>query len=302
KPTLENVTHPKWVAATVRGDHDVNEAKLRQAAKKHFQVDQIELIDNLQVREKWAIGFCGPDKAVNDVETVVLVDSDAAQGGFWATGANEVDYHVKHFNWFRECGDRLADPRKVVVADMRNAIAGDPSPKNDGGKLVTRRGIEIGHVFKLGTKYSVALDATFDDAHGQTLPIIMGCYGIGIGRILLSAVEAHHDDRGIVWPASIAPFACIITPVQYGGEVKTVADKLHDQLNAAGIDTLLDDRLDLRPGPRFADADLIGIPIRVTVGERGLKDGVVEVKGRTESDAHAVKLCDVIEFLLAKNK
>ncbi|MBC8107381.1 MAG: proline--tRNA ligase, partial [Anaerolineae bacterium] len=174
KPAQENVTHPKWVAAIVRGDHDVNEAKLRQAAKKHFQADQIELIDDPQVREKWAIGFCGPDKAVNDVETVVLVDSDAAQGGFWATGANEIDYHVRHFNWFRECGDRLADPRKVVVADIRNAIAGDPSPKNDGGKLVTRRGIEIGHVFKLGTKYSVALGATFDDARGQTLPIIMG--------------------------------------------------------------------------------------------------------------------------------
>jgi prolyl-tRNA synthetase len=283
----------------VRGDHDVNEAKLKQAAKKHFHVDQIELIDSPEVRQKWAIGFCGPDKAVTDLETVVLVDPDAAQGGFWATGANEVDYHVKHFNWFRECGDRLADPCKVVVADIRNAIAGDPSPKADGGKLVTRRGIEIGHVFKLGTKYSVALDATFDDATGQTLPIIMGCYGIGIGRILLSAVEAHHDERGIIWPASLAPFSCIITPIQYTGEVQAAADKLHDELNAAGIDTLLDDRLDIRAGAKFADADLIGVPVRITIGDRGLKEGSVEMKFRTDANPRSVSVDRVVSELSA---
>ena len=131
---------------------------------------------------------------------VLLVDPDAAQGGFWASGANEIDYHVKHFNWFRECGDALADPKKTAVADIRNAAAGDPSPKNDGGKLQASKGIEIGHVFKLGTKYSDALGANFLDEKGKQHPIIMGCYGIGVGRILIAAVESLHDDKGIIWP------------------------------------------------------------------------------------------------------
>src|SRR5204863_7995818 len=130
--------------------------------------------------------------AIKYAETVVIVDLDAAQDWFWATGANETDYHVKHFNWFRECGDKLADPKKVAVADIRNAAAGDPSPKNDGGVLQASKGIEIGHVFKLGTKYSDALDAKFKDDGGGEHPFIMGCYGIGIGRILIAAIEALH--------------------------------------------------------------------------------------------------------------
>ncbi|HLL90255.1 MAG TPA: proline--tRNA ligase, partial [Tepidisphaeraceae bacterium] len=198
--------NPDWVVAVVRGDHDVNEAKLAKAAREHFGVRAVEMVDSPEVRATWAIGFVGPDAAVRDPATVVLVDPDAAQGGFWATGANEVDHHVKHFNWFRDAGDRLADPRKVQVADIRNALAGDPSPKNDGGKLTTARGIELGHVFKLGTRYSVPLGATVLDDKGQTHPIIMGCYGIGIGRILIAAIESLHDDKGIRWPAAIAPF------------------------------------------------------------------------------------------------
>src|SRR4051794_5533359 len=278
-PTSENVANPSWLVAVVRGDHEVNEAKLARAAREQFLIDSIHMEDTPEVRQKWAIGYCGPDEAVKDLATVVIVDPDAAQAGFWATGANEPDHHVKHFNWFRECGDRLADPRKVAVADIRNAMPGDPSPKNDGGVLQLRKGIELGHVFQLGSKYSDALGATFDDEHGQSKPILMGCYGIGIGRILLAAVESSHDDRGIVWPHALAPFSCVITPVQYVGETKAVADRLHDELNAAGIDTLLDDR-DARPGFKFADADLIGIPVRVTVGERGLKEGKVELKRR----------------------
>jgi prolyl-tRNA synthetase len=286
----ENLTQPKWLVAVVRGDHDVNEAKLKAAAGKHFQLD---LIDSPAVRAVWAIGFVGPDKAVKDVETVVLVDPDAAQGGFWATGANEVDYHVKHFNWFRECGQNLADPRKVQVADIRNAVDGDPSPKNDGGKLKASKGIELGHVFKLGTKYSVALDAKFLDDKGQQHPIIMGCYGIGVGRILIAAVEAFHDDKGIKWPVPIAPFSVVITPIKYEGEMKAVADKLYQQLNAAGIDTLLDDRPDARPGFKFADADLIGIPVRLTVGDRGLKEGKIELKQRSAADPQMIALDNV---------
>lgn len=283
----ENLANPRWVVAVVRGDHDVNEAKLKASAKAKFNIAAIELVDNPEVRKEWAIGFCGPDKAVKDPNTVVLIDPDAAQGGFWATGANEVDYHVKHFNWFRECGDKLADPRKVAVADIRNAMDGDPSPRNDGGKLKASKGIEIGHVFKLGTKYSVAMDAKFIDEKGERLPFIMGCYGIGVGRILIAAIESLHDDKGIVWPAAIAPYQCVITPIKYDGEVKDLADKLHDELNAAGIDTILDDR-DARPGFKFADADLVGFPVRINIGDRGLKEGKVELKKRTEKDATMV--------------
>jgi len=297
----ENLAHPKWVVAVVRGDHDVNEGKLKRAAKENFNIAGIVLEDTPEVRATWAIGFCGPDKAAKDIETVVLVDPDAAQGGFWATGANEVDYHVKHFNWFRECGDKLADPKKVAVADIRNAAHGDPSPKNDGGILQASKGIEIGHVFKLGTMYSEALGASYLDDKGAGHPIIMGCYGIGIGRILISAIESMRDERGIVWPAAIAPFSCVITPIKYESEVKTVADKLYNDLNAAGVDTILDDR-DARPGFKFADADLIGFPVRINVGDRGLKEGKVELKRRKVEQAEMIAPDQVIASVQAALK
>ncbi len=285
--------NPTWVVAVVRGDHNVNEAKLKKAVKSAFNVDEITLLDTPEVRQTWAIGFCGPDEPVKRPDAVVVVDPDAAQGGFWATGANQTDYHVKHFNWFRECGDKLADPKKVVVADVRDATAGDPSPKNDGGKLTAQKGIEIGHVFKLGTMYSEALDAKFLDDKGQPHPIIMGCYGIGIGRILIAAVEALHDERGIIWPPAIAPYTVIITPIKYDGDVKAAADKLYAEFIAAGVDVLLDDR-DARPGVKFADADLIGIPIRINVGDRGLKEGKVELKPRKALEAEMVAVDEVV--------
>src|SRR5206468_821437 len=146
---------------------------------------------------------------IKNPRAVLIVDPDSAQGGFWASGSNEIDYHVKYFNWRRECGAALDDASKVAIADIRNAAAGDPSPKNDGGKLQTSKGIEIGHVFKLGTKYSEALGANYLDDKGAQHPMIMGCYGIGIGRILISAVEAFHDEKGILWPAAIAPFSVV---------------------------------------------------------------------------------------------
>jgi prolyl-tRNA synthetase len=295
-PLVENGTNPKWLVAVVRGDHDVNEAKLGKAAREKFGINSISLQDTQEVREAWTIGFCGPDKAVKALDTVVLVDPDAAQGGFWATGANEVDHHVKHFNWFRECGQNLADLKKVAVADIRNAADGDPSPKGDGGKLIAKKGIEIGHVFKLGTKYSDAMGANFKDEKGTEHPIIMGCYGIGVGRILIAAAESLHDDKGLVWPVAIAPFSCVITPIKYDGEVKTVADKLYADLTAAGIDTLLDDR-DARPGSKFADADLIGIPVRLTIGDRGLKEGKIELKKRNAAEPEMVAIDEIISRL-----
>lgn len=288
----------KWVVAVVRGDHDANEGKLAKSAREKFGIAGLQLVDNDKVREKWAIGFVSPSAAVKDSNTVMLIDPDAAQGGFWASGANEIDYHVKHFNWRRECGSALDDASKVTVADIRNAAAGDPSPKNDGGKLQASKGIEIGHVFKLGTKYSDALGANFLDEKGASHPILMGCYGIGVGRILISAVESLHDDKGIVWPVAIAPFSVIITPIKYDGEVKTAADNLYKTLTAAGIDTLLDDR-DARPGVKFADADLIGIPLRITIGDRGLKEGKVELKKRTATEPEMAGLDGIVERVKA---
>ena len=271
----------------------MNEAKLTKTARETFGVDSIQLADSKDVRRAWTIGFVGPDAACRMESAVLLIDADAAQGGFWAAGGNEIDYHVKHFNWRRECGAVLDDAKKVIVADIRNAIEGDPSPKNDGGKLRTSKGIEIGHVFKLGTKYSDALGANFLDDKGAQNPIIMGCSGIGVGRILISAIEAFHDEKGIIWPVPIAPYSVVITPIKYDGEVKAAADKLHDELNAAGIDTLLDDR-DARPGFKFADADLIGIPVRLTVGDRGLKEGKIELKRRRAAEPEMVAAGDVI--------
>ncbi|HSV16553.1 MAG TPA: His/Gly/Thr/Pro-type tRNA ligase C-terminal domain-containing protein, partial [Tepidisphaeraceae bacterium] len=275
--------------------------KLAKAAQRFVgEPVRVTMAPEALAREDgFAIGFVGPHAILGRNDTFMLVDPDAAQGGFWASGANEVDHHVKHFNWAREVGDVLADPTKVAIADIRNAAAGDPSPKNDGGKLLASKGIEIGHVFKLGTKYSDALGANYLDDKGAQHPLIMGCYGIGVGRILIAAVESLHDDKGIIWPAAIAPFSVIVTPIKYEGEVKAAADKLYDQLNAAGIDTLLDDRPDARPGVKFADADLIGIPVRITVGDRGLNEGKVELKRRTAADVEMVETQQVIERVKA---
>jgi len=291
---------PWYVLAIVRGDHDANEAKLRQAAEKLIGDSiRLEMAPEALAREDgWTLGFVGPHAFVGRNDTYLLIDPDAAQGGFWAAGANEMDHHVKHFNWRRECGSALDDSSKVAVADIRNATAGDPSPKNDGGVLQASKGIEIGHVFKLGTKYSTALGANFLDDKGAQNPMIMGCYGIGVGRILIAAVESLHDDKGIVWPVAIAPYSVIVTPIKYDGEVKQAADKLYAALNAAGIDTLLDDR-DARPGFKFADADLIGIPVRLTIGDRGLKEGKVELKRRKAAEPEMVSIDQAIEAVKA---
>ena len=297
-PTQESGVNPRWLVAVIRADHEVNEAKLKKAAAEKFGINGFALVDDPEVRANWVIGYIAPDAAIRNKQAVMLVDPDAAQGGFWATGANEVDYHYKHFNWFRECGDALADPKKTAIADIRNAVAGDPSPRNDGGKLQASKGIEIGHVFKLGTKYSTALSANFLDEKSQQHPLIMGCYGIGIGRILIAAIESLHDDKGIIWPKAIAPYTVVITPIRYEGEVKTAADDLYDKLNAAGIDTLLDDR-DARPGSKFADADLIGFPVRITIGDRGLKEGKVELKERRAAEPVMVGTAEIVERVKA---
>jgi prolyl-tRNA synthetase len=223
----------------------------------------------------------------------VVADRTAAAMSDFVVGANEEDYHFTGVNWGRD----LPEPE---VYDLRNVVAGDPSP--DGkGTLAVCRGIEVGHVFMLGTRYSEAMNATFLDENGKTQPMVMGCYGIGITRILGAAIEQNYDARGIIWPASIAPFQVVICPVGYdrSDAVREEADRLHAELVAAGIDVMLDDRGE-RPGAMFADWELIGVPFRVVVGDRGLKEGKLEFQGRRDEAATAVAPADVLATLKAR--
>jgi prolyl-tRNA synthetase len=206
-------------------------------------------------------------------------------------GANEDGFHFVGVNFGRD----LPEPEAYV--DIRNVVDGDASP--DGrGRLGICRGIEVGHIFQLRSKYSEAMNATFLDEAGQSRPMEMGCYGIGVSRIVAAAIEQNHDERGIIWPQPIAPFQVAIAPIGYGksAEVKAVADRMHDELAAAGIDVLLDDR-DERPGVMFADLELVGVPHRITVGDRGLKQGQVEYQARREGKPQMVEIGKAVELL-----
>jgi prolyl-tRNA synthetase len=221
----------------------------------------------------------------------VVAERTVANMADFVCGANEADFHYTGVNWGRDL------PEPDLVADIRNVVPGDPSP--DGkGMLAIQRGIEVGHVFYLGTKYSKAMNATFLDEAGKPQVMVMGCYGIGVTRILGAAIEQGHDARGILWPDSIAPFTVVICPIGYDRqpEVREAADRLHDELAAAGVDVMLDDRGE-RPGAMFADWELIGVPQRVVVSERGLKEGRLEVQGRREAQAHSVPLAEVAGFV-----
>src|SRR5688572_22750373 len=210
--------------------------------------------------------------------------------GDFVCGANEEGFHLTGVNWGRD----LPEPQ---VGDIRNAIAGDPSP--DGkGRLEIARGIEVGHIFQLRTKYSQAMKATFLGEDGQAKPFEMGCYGIGVTRIVAAAIEQNHDERGIVFPSPMAPFTACVVPIGYhkNALVREAADRLYAELVQAGIDVLLDDR-DERPGVLFADMDLIGIPHRVVLGERGLAAGNAEYKGRRDEKPRDMPLQEVVRFL-----
>jgi prolyl-tRNA synthetase len=206
-------------------------------------------------------------------------------------GANEPDFHLRGVNFGRDA----REPDQV--ADIRNVVDGDPSP--DGkGTLEILRGIEVGHVFALGSVYSQAMGATYLDAQGQSQVLEMGCYGIGVTRVVAAAIEQNNDARGIVWPAAMAPFAVAIAPVGYDRNeaVKSLADRLHDELLAAGVEVLLDDRGE-RPGVMFADLELIGIPHRVTIGDRSLKEGNVEYQGRRDAAPTPVPIAEIGRFI-----
>jgi prolyl-tRNA synthetase len=263
----------------VRGEHQLNEAKVSKLPGLNpfrFATEK-----EIEARIGCRPGYIGPVGLPEEI-TVIADRSVAAMNDF-VCGANEAGYHLTGVNFGRD----LAEP---LVADIRNAVAGDPSP--DGkGRLEICRGIEVGHVFQLGSKYSKAMNATFLDESGKAQVMEMGCYGIGVSRIVAAAIEQGNDERGIIWPLPMAPFQVAIAPIGYrkNAEVKNVADHLHDELQSAGIEVLLDDR-DERPGVMFADLELIGIPHRITVGERGLKDGKVEYQARTDASAKAIEL------------
>ena len=264
----------------IRGDHQLNEvkaAKLPGLSGLRFATDA-----EIEARMGCRAGYIGPVGAPGSV-TIIADRSVAAMSDF-ICGANEAGFHLTGVNFARDL------PEPALVADIRNAQAGDPSP--DGkGRLEICRGIEVGHIFQLRTKYSAAMKATFLDEAGKPQLPEMGCYGIGVSRIVAAAIEQGNDARGIVWPLPMAPFRIAIAPIGYrkNPEIKKVADQLHDELQAAGVDVLLDDR-DERPGVMFADLELIGVPYRVTVGERGLKEGKLELQGRTDQSAVTVEL------------
>jgi prolyl-tRNA synthetase len=234
-------------------------------------------------------GYLGPIGTTRPV--IVVADRTVVRMNDFICGANAEGYHYTGVNWGRDL------PEPDVVVDIRNAQAGDPSP--DGkGRLAIQRGIEVGHVFYLGTKYSKAMNANYLDEAGKPQVMEMGCYGIGVTRILGAAIEQGHDDRGIVWPDAIAPFRVVICPigVERSTAVREQAQALHDQLQGLGVDVMLDDRGE-RPGAMFADWELIGIPLRVVVSERGLKEGQLEIQGRLEAQAARVPVAEIVPFL-----
>ena len=274
----------------IRGDHTLNEIK----AGKVAGLGGFRWANDAEIEAAAGCspGYLGPVGIPDSMP--LIVDREVAAMADFVCGANEVDFHLRGVNFGRDC--REPD----CIADLRNVVEGDASP--DGkGTLSIVRGIEVGHVFALGDVYSQALNATFLDAAGQPQIMQMGCYGIGITRIVAAAIEQNHDERGIVWTDALAPFSIAIAPIgmDRSDAVRATALRLHDQLQAAGIDALLDDRGE-RPGVMFADLELIGIPHRITVGERGLKDGKVEYQGRRDTQATAMPVDDIIAFVRAR--
>ena len=269
----------------LRGDHSLNEIKVSKlpGLKQGFRFATVaEIEDHFGCKP----GYLGPVATRKPVQ--VVADRTVAAMADFVCGANESDYHLTGVNWGRDL------PEPVLVADIRNVVAGDPSPDGQG-VLAIQRGIEVGHVFYLGTKkYSEPMKAHFLDENGKPQPFEMGCYGIGVTRIIGAAVEQNHDERGMIWPPAIAPFALVLCPIGYdrSADVKAAADQLHDSLVAMGIDVLLDDRGE-RPGAMFADWELIGVPLRVVLSDRGLKAGTVEMQGRRETEATLVPVAEL---------
>lgn len=266
----------------LRGDHELNEIKVNKVpglAAFRFAGDE-----EIKTACHSPVGYLGPVGLSAVIQ--VVADRTVANMSDFVCGANEAGYHLTGVNWGRD----LAEP---IVADIRNAVAGDPSPDGKGAVEICR-GIEVGHVFQLGTRYSEAMKCAYLDENGKSQAMVMGCYGIGVTRLLGAAIEQGHDEKGILWPISMAPFELVICPVGYDKSelVRQAADDLYQQLQTAGIDVVLDDRGE-RPGAMFADWELIGIPYRIVIGERSLKEGNVEFQGRRESAPHLVPIAAI---------
>ena len=283
-----DVTGARVWLLLLRGDHDMNEVKVSKvpgldAGFRFATVAEIE--EHFGAKP----GYLGP---LNLVKPVTLVaDREVAAMADWVCGANREDFHITGVNWGRDL------PEPDLVADLRNVVAGDPSP--DGkGVLAIERGIEIGHVFYLGTKYSKAMNATFLGEDGKPAFFEMGCYGIGITRLPAAAIEQNHDERGIIWPDAIAPFTVVLCPIGMDRSpgVKEAVERLHEDLLSRGVDVILDDRGE-RPGAMFADWELIGVPHRVVLSDRGLKEGKVEYQHRRDTQATSMAITEVAQYL-----
>lgn len=279
-------TDAEFVALLVRGDHELNEIK----AEKHPLVAAplcFATEDEIRSLLGAGPGSLGP---IN-LPIPCIIDRTVERMSDFGAGANIEDKHYFGINWDRD----LPTPD---VADLRNVVPGDPSPCGTG-QLEIKRGIEVGHVFQLGNSYSAAMNATVLDENGKSVIMEMGCYGIGVTRVVASAIEQNHDDKGIVWPVALAPFSVALVPLNYdkSEDVRQQADALYAQLTAAGIDVLLDDRKE-RPGVKFADMELIGIPYRVVISDRGLTNGMVEYKARQDAESQDINLSNIFELLV----
>ncbi|OEZ58918.1 proline--tRNA ligase [Duganella sp. HH105] len=292
--TVETETDGKvakqYFMLLLRGDHELNEVKVGKVAglAAHRFSTEAEILEVYGC----VPGYLGP--VGTKAPVTVVADRTVANMADFVCGANDAGFHYTGANWGRD----MAEP--AIVADLRNVVAGDASP--DGkGVLAIERGIEVGHVFQLGTAYSESMKATFLDENGKPAPLQMGCYGIGVTRILGAAIEQNFDDKGIIWPTSLAPFELVLCPMgmDRSEAVKQATEQLYADAQAAGIDVILDDR-GLRPGGMFADWELIGVPHRVVIGDRGLKEGNLEYQGRRDTEATAVPVADIVSFIKGK--
>lgn len=275
----------------IRADHELNEVKTGKLPGLdqgyHFATD-----DEIRAAFGCSPGYLGPVGTTTDI--TVIADTTVANMHDFICGANQDGFHLDGVNWGRD----LPEP---AVADLRNVVAGDIDPA--GGTLAIQRGIEVGHVFFLGDKYSKALNATFLETDGKPAIMQMGCYGIGVSRIAAAAIEQNHDERGIIWPVGIAPFQVVICPMGWtkSETVRNTAEQVYQDLLSQGVDVIIDDR-DIRPGVMFAEWELIGVPLRLTIGDRGLKEGIVEYQDRRQTEAEKIKVEDASAYVLEQLK
>lgn len=273
------------IALCLRGDHELNELK---ASKHELIASPLELVDDDTIKSTagCSAGSCGP----KGLTVPVIVDRDAAMMSDFVSGANENGFHCTGFNWTR-------DAEYTEVMDLRNVVAGDNSPDGEG-ILEIKRGIEVGHIFQLGNKYSEAMNCTVLDQNGKAKTLSMGCYGIGVSRIVAAAIEQNHDEQGILWPSSIAPFQVAIIPMNMhkSEQVKQVAEALYQRLESLGVETIFYDQKE-SPGVMFADMELIGVPHRLVVSDRGLKNNTIEYKSRDNSAKADLEVANVVDYI-----